>query len=75
MSASATSLSDLRQAFLRGDVTPAELREELQQLDADTDREELWLRWAGQGLFDEPIDQRGFTSFKGARVREVDPDE
>lgn len=34
----------------------------------------LFERWAEQGAFEDPIEQEGFTSFAGARVREVFPD-
>lgn len=74
MSQSETTVDDLKQQFLRGDLDADELRQRLRELDTETDRDELWTRWAGQGVFDAPIDQEGYTSFKGARVREVDGD-
>lgn len=74
MSTADETFEDLREAFLAGNIDAADLRGRLTGLAKETEREELWVRWAEQGLFDGPIDKRGFTSFKGARVREVDVD-
>lgn len=74
MSAGEDTFEEIRTAFVRGRIDSAELRDRLRALDEDTDREELWARWAEQGLFDDPIDQEGYVSFEGGQRREVDPD-
>lgn len=74
MSTAGDDLSELRQAFLRGDLTADELREQVADLGPGADREQLWLRWADQGLFEEPVTQEGFTSLAGNRRRHVDVD-
>lgn len=41
---------------------------------APSELDALFERWAEQGAFEDAISQEGFTSFAGARVREVFPD-
>jgi hypothetical protein len=62
MSTTEQTVADLREQFLNGEIGPDELRERLRDLDEETDREELWARWASQGLFDDPIAQEGYLS-------------
>jgi hypothetical protein len=47
--------------------------EQVDREKAELDR--LWAKYADQGLLDEGIDQEGFTSFQGATVREVRPED
>lgn len=74
MSASRDALDRLRREFREGSIDMDTFVSELEELDLDTSREELWIRWSSQGLFDEPITQTGYTSFKNGRPREVNPD-
>lgn len=68
------SVADVRAAFARGELDPQELEDALASTDEETDRDELWARWASQGLFDEPVEQEGYTSFKSGIPREVEGD-
>jgi len=74
MSASDPTVTELRGMLLRGDITADELVDRLTDIEDTPPRDQLWARWADQGLFDDPITQEGFTSFKGNRVQEVDTD-
>jgi len=72
MSASAESFSELRAAFLAGEIDRDEFLERIQRVPDTGGRDELWARWAEQGQFDRALEQEGYTSFAGARVEEVD---
>jgi hypothetical protein len=74
MSATDDEITRLRRRFRDGELDLDELVDKLQQLDQDTERDELWARWASQGLFDEGIEQEGYTSFRGGFPTEVDTD-
>lgn len=70
MSASEPTFDELRRMFTRGEIDADELRERLTDLPETTDRDELWARWSEQGVFDEPIEDEGWTSFKNGQPRE-----
>jgi hypothetical protein len=74
MSVSDDDIAELRRRFRDGDIGADELIAALQELDQDTDRDELWARWASQGLFDEAIEQEGYTSLRGGIPEQVDGD-
>jgi len=74
MSGTEPSPDELFDRFRAGEFDVSELVDRLEALEADTDREELWARWAEQGLFNGPIEQDGYTSFDGKSPREVDGD-
>jgi hypothetical protein len=74
MSAEEPTVTDLRDRLNRGEIDVDEFLSQLQGLTTETEREELWATWASQGLFDGPIEQEGFTSFKNGRARQVDDD-
>lgn len=74
MSANEQTVADLRERFVNGEIDPDELREQLRALDQETDREELWARWAEQGLFDDPIGQEGYLSFAGGDPKIITDD-
>jgi hypothetical protein len=74
MSASTDTVADLRDAFLAGEIDREEFLDRVGRVAPEEDRDGLWATWAAQGLFDEPIEQEGWTSFAGNRVREVFPD-
>lgn len=71
MSGSERALSRIRDRVDRGEVAAEDLAQALQKAEDVADRDALWSRWAEQGLFDRPIAQTGWTSFKGNRVREI----
>jgi len=72
MSAEKPTVADLRRQFNAGEIDADELRERLTELPEQTDRDELFVRWSEQGVLDQPIEQEGWTSFKGGRPRERD---
>jgi len=74
MSATAPSLSELRRQLTAGEITTDEFRQRLSESVQSDEKDDLWARWAGQGLMNDAIEQEGFTSLKGATVREVNPD-
>jgi len=74
MSGSQPTFRELRERFTAGEITAEQFRDRLTEVPADTDKDELWLRWADQGLFDGPITQEGFTSLAGPGAEEVDRD-
>lgn len=74
MSAEEPTVTELRDRLNRGEIDTDEFLDQLQGLTTETEREELWATWASQGLFDGPIEQDGYTSFKNGRVREVTED-
>jgi len=67
MADSDDSIAELRRQFLEGEIDGSELRDRLTELPQDTQRDELWARWSEQGLFDEPLDQDGWTSWKNGQ--------
>lgn len=74
MSVSGETLESLRDRFLAGEIDRDEFLDRVSDVDTTEGRDELWARWAEQGLFDGPIEQDGYTSFAGNRVEEVDRD-
>jgi hypothetical protein len=44
------------------------------ELPEQSDRDEIWSRFAEQGLFDDPIRVRGFVSKRGRGVERVEDD-
>lgn len=62
-----SSIAELRRQFVEGEISSEELRDRLTELPQDTEKDELWVRWSGQGLFDQPIDRDGWTSFKNGQ--------
>jgi len=46
--------------------------DQVEREQAELDR--LWAKYADQGLLDPGIEQRGYTSIRGGRVEEVQPD-
>jgi len=71
---SATAVTEIRRLLSEGEITAGEARDRLASLDGQTDRDELWSKFAGQGLYDDPIRQDGFTSKRGNRVETVGDD-
>jgi len=74
MSASEPTLTELRRRLAQGDLTVDEFRQRLSESIQADEKDDLWARWAEQGLMDDAIEQEGFTSLRGPLVREVSPD-
>lgn len=74
MSAAQQSLSELRRQLVRGDLTVEQFRQQVRESVTTDEKDDLWVRWAEQGLMDDAIEQEGYTSLKGPLVREVNPD-
>jgi hypothetical protein len=68
------SLEDLRRLLLSGEIDRDEFLEAVNESDETAGRDDLWARWASQGLMDDPIRQRGYLSLKGGVPRQVEGD-
>jgi hypothetical protein len=68
------TIAEVRAAFTRGEIPVDGLRDALDSTDEDSQKDELWVRWAEQGLFDDPIEQEGFLAFPNGVPTEVDGD-
>jgi len=71
---SANAVAEIRRLLSAGEITAEEARDRLASLDEQTDRDELWAKFAGQGLYDEPIRQDGYVSTRGNLRQKVKED-
>lgn len=74
MSAGETERRELIRRFLDDEIDVDELQDQLDALGPDVDRDELWARWAEQGLFDGPIEQDEWVSRRNGQYRVVRDD-
>jgi predicted kinase len=74
MSATEPSLRELRRQLAAGEITTEQFRQRLSESVQTDEKDDLWARWAGQGLMNDAIEQTGYTSLRGNLVREVNPD-
>lgn len=74
MSGAADTRADLIRRFRDGEISSVELQDRLEsEADVD-DLDALWARWSGQGLFDEPVRQEGYTSVTQTLIEEIRDD-
>jgi len=71
---SASEVAEIRRLLSEGEIDAQEVRERFAELNEETDRDELWAKFAGQGLYDEPIRQDGYVSTRGNLRQKVDED-
>jgi len=71
---SANAVAEIRRLLSEGEITAEEARDRLASLDEQTDRDGLWAKFAGQGLYDEPIRQDGYVSTRGNLRQKVKED-
>lgn len=74
MSASDDTRTRLIAAYRAGEIDSVELQDRLEsEADVD-DLDSLWARWSGQGLFDRPVEQEGYTSVTQTITEEIRDD-
>jgi hypothetical protein len=74
MSGRERTFSELRAAFIRGDLSQAEFEAELEASADVDDRDALWAKYARDGLYSDAITQDGYLSFAGGDPERVDTD-
>jgi len=74
MSSGPTPVDQLLRQYRAGELSTPELEAELDRNPDVSDRDALWARWTAQGLFDQPIEQTGWTRLRRSLTEEVQDD-